>query len=78
MLIEQDKYIATTEKRILCAGGWKLKSNLNDCQVKLFPTPSHVKQFLEDRQAKHKFKVEKVKVRIEVLTDESWCMGRNK
>ena len=69
MLIEQNKYIAVTPQRILCVKGWVLKSLLNDNQVKLFKTPSHIEQFFETARksyGKPKYEVKKVKVRIEV------------
>ena len=73
-MILQDviKYIAVTKHRVLCDGGWKLKSNLENCQIKLFKSSSHVQQFFENSNyIKPKYDVEKVKVRIEVLENES-------
>lgn len=73
MVIEQDKYIAVTKQRILCLKGWILKSRLNANQVKLFASPSQVKQFLETQRSyvSIKYEIKKVKVRIEVIEDES-------
>ena len=72
-MILQDgiKYIAVTDKRVLCAKGWKLKSMLKDCQVKLFVKPHAIEQFFENTSnyVKPKYKVQKVKIKIEVLED---------
>lgn len=66
------KYIATTKQRVLCEGGWKLKSRLENCQVKLFTAPSQIEIFYENtsRYVKPKYTPAKVKVRIEVLDDD--------
>lgn len=70
MLQDVIKYIAVTDKRVLCAKGWRLKSNLDDCQIKLFPNPSHVHHYFDDRRyAKPKFHIQKVRVIIEVIED---------
>ena len=66
------KYIAVANDRVLCDGGWKLIDKLAECQIKLFPTPSHLKNFFEVSKwyQNCEYEIKKVKVRIEVLENE--------
>lgn len=65
------KYIAVTKHRVLCDGGWKLKSNIENCQIKLFVSKNAIEQFFENSNyIKPKYMISKVKVQIEVLEDE--------
>ena len=71
MLLQYNyKYIAVSKSndRVLCDGGWKLIDKLAERQIKLFPTPSHLKNFFEVSKwyQNCEYEVKKVKVRIEV------------
>lgn len=65
------KYIACTKQRVLCAKGWKLRSNLKDCQIKVFPSAAAIEHFFEtaSNYVKPKYYIQKVKIKIEVLED---------
>ena len=71
ILQDETRYIVVTKHRVLCAKGWRLKSNLSSCQIKLFPKPSHVKSYFENtaNYIRPKYSIQKVKIRIEVLDD---------
>ncbi len=73
MLQNVIKYIAVTKHRVLCAGGWKLKSNVENCQIKLFKAPCMIEQYFQNtaNYIRPKYEIKKVRVRIEVLDDDS-------
>lgn len=77
MIVEQIKYIAVTDTKILSCCGWKFKDCLRDCQIRLFPKPAHVAQFFENKRIKPKYRVQKVIVRIEVLEDDNYNSSKN-
>lgn len=71
MLQDITKYIAVTKHRILCAGGWKLKKNIENCQIKLFKGATDIEQFFDNTSnyIRPKYEVKKVRVRIEVIEE---------
>lgn len=73
MIVEQKKFVAMTDNRILCVKGWVLNDEVESNQIKLFNSKGHVQEFINNSSfVRPKYKIAKAKARIEVFEDDCY------